>query len=110
MRQGEIGIRIMRKYKKGETSLKSHLKSEKLYAHKTIKIHHNARDIVGKSAPFKKTFQMVERVAATDATVLILGETGTGKELCARSVHNLSARKHGPFIKVDCGAIPAELI
>ncbi len=67
-------------------------------------------EIVGESAALKKALHLVERVAVTDTTVLILGETGTGKELFARAIHDLSARKHGPFIKVDCGAIAPGLI
>src|SRR5574337_1432863 len=58
----------------------------------------------------KKVFQAIEKVAATDATVLVTGETGTGKELIARAIHNLSQRKAGVLVKVNCAAIPAGLI
>jgi transcriptional regulator with GAF, ATPase, and Fis domain len=90
--------------------LKNQLQAENIYLKEEIEINHNVGEIVGKSAALKNALYLVERVAATGATVLILGETGTGKELCARAVHNLSARKGSPFIKVDCGAIPAGLI
>lgn len=90
--------------------LKNQLQAENLYLKEEIEINHNAGELVGESDALKKALHLVERVAATGATVLILGETGTGKELFARAIHDLSARKDGPFIKVDCGAIPAGLI
>lgn len=68
------------------------------------------RSLVGKSEQIQFVRKMVEQVAPTDATVLILGESGTGKEVVARNVHFLSARKDGPFIPVNCGAIPGELL
>jgi len=83
--------------------LKQELKAE-------IKLDHKFSEIIGQSAALKNALYLIERVASTDATVLILGETGTGKELFARAIHNLSPRVEGPFIKVDCGAIPAGLI
>jgi transcriptional regulator with GAF, ATPase, and Fis domain len=67
-------------------------------------------EIVGKSAALKSVLQEVSLVAPTDATVLILGETGTGKELIARAIHNQSNRSRRPFIRVNCAAIPASLI
>jgi PAS domain S-box-containing protein len=90
--------------------LKNQLQAENHYLKEEVKLCHNFGEIVGKSAALRKALYLVERVAATGATVLILGETGTGKELFARAIHDLSARKCGPFIKVDCGAIPAGLI
>ena len=90
--------------------LKSRLQAENLCLKEEVKPSHNFGEIVGESAALRKALYLVERVAATGATVLILGETGTGKELFARAVHDLSARKDAPFIKVDCGAIPAGLI
>lgn len=90
--------------------LKNQLQSENLYLDEEVKPGHNFGEIVGESAALKKALYLVERVAATGATVLILGETGTGKELFARAVHDLSQRKDGPFVKVDCGGIPAGLI
>ncbi len=67
-------------------------------------------EIVGKSAVLRATLQAVAQVAHTDATVLLLGETGTGKELFARAIHNRSRRREAPLIKVNCAAIPAALI
>ncbi len=67
-------------------------------------------EIVGESSVLTEVLAQVRTVARTDSTVLICGETGTGKELIARAVHNCSDRKHGPFIKVNCGAIPAGLL
>jgi formate hydrogenlyase transcriptional activator len=90
--------------------LKNQLLAENLYLKGEVKLSNNFGEIVGESEALKKALYLVERVAATGATVLILGETGTGKELFARAVHDLSSRKDGSFIKVDCGAIPAELI
>ena len=90
--------------------LKDRLKAENLCLKQEVKSSHNFGEIVGESAALRKALYLVERVAGTGATVLILGETGTGKELFARAVHDLSARKDAPFIKVDCGAIPAGLI
>ncbi len=90
--------------------LKNQLQAENLCLKEEVKPSHNFGEIVGESAALRKALYLVERVAATGATVLILGETGTGKELFARAVHDLSARKDAPFIKVDCGAIPGGLI
>ncbi|MDY7000857.1 MAG: sigma 54-interacting transcriptional regulator [Thermodesulfobacteriota bacterium] len=67
-------------------------------------------DIVGKSRSINKIFQIIPQVAKSEATVLLLGESGTGKELFARAIHNLSPRKKGPFVAVNCGALPGELL
>ena len=76
---------------------------------------HNERNcqfdqIVGSSPALESVLAGVERVARTDATVLVLGETGTGKELIAHAIHNLSARCERPFIKLNCAAIPFDLL
>jgi DNA-binding NtrC family response regulator len=71
---------------------------------------HNFDDIVGTSAALRAVLDQVEVVAPTDSTVLILGETGTGKELIARAVHNISGRSNRPFVKVNCAAIPSGLL
>jgi transcriptional regulator with GAF, ATPase, and Fis domain len=67
-------------------------------------------EILGSSPAMQEVFRKVQRVAATDITVLVTGETGTGKELIAREIHNRSARAKGPFISVNCGAIPENLL
>jgi formate hydrogenlyase transcriptional activator len=67
-------------------------------------------EIVGDSPPIRRVMESIEHVAATDATVLITGETGTGKELVARAIHRLSPRAHGPLVKFNCAAIPATLL
>jgi two-component system response regulator GlrR len=68
------------------------------------------RDLIGNSEPFVRVLSLLPRISARDASVLILGETGTGKEICARAIHYLSARASRPWVAVNCGAIPAELI
>jgi transcriptional regulator with PAS, ATPase and Fis domain len=79
-----------------------------------VKIPLSERDrfglLVGRSVPMRAVFAQLERTAATDSTVLLLGETGTGKEAAAESIHRASARAKGPFVVVDCGAIPQDLI
>jgi two-component system response regulator HydG len=67
-------------------------------------------DVVGSSAAMRRVYELVARVAASDASVLIHGETGTGKELVARSIHAKSLRKEGPFVAINCAAVPANLI
>jgi len=91
-------------------SLKNQLQAENSYLQEEIKRSHNFEEIIGESKPIRKVLRDIVRVAATDATVLILGETGTGKELFARAVHDRSARKTHPIIKVNCAALPTELI
>ncbi|MCZ6636438.1 MAG: sigma 54-interacting transcriptional regulator, partial [bacterium] len=75
-----------------------------------IQGEHNFEDLIGGSEAIGKVLTQVDQVASTDATVLILGETGTGKELLARAVHNRSGRKERPLVKVNCAALPSELI
>lgn len=69
-----------------------------------------SENIVGAGSGLQQVMQRVEQVAPTDATVLILGETGSGKEVIARAVHERSTRRHGPFVRVNCGAVPPDLI
>ena len=71
---------------------------------------HHGDEIIGESPALKEVLRQVEVVAPTDATVLLQGETGTGKELLARAVHQLSARRDHPFVTVNCAAIPAGLL
>ncbi len=90
--------------------LKNQLAAENKYLQEEIKLTYNFDEIVSKSAAFKKVLLHIEQVSATDATVLILGESGTGKELLARAVHNISNRSKRPLVKVNCAALPANLI
>src|SRR5215472_10306011 len=70
----------------------------------------NFEEIVGKSAALRRVLAQVQTVAPTDSTVLIYGETGTGKELIARAIHNLSPRHHNAFVKLNCDANPTALL
>jgi formate hydrogenlyase transcriptional activator len=90
--------------------LKNKLAEEKLYLEDEIRSERNFGEIIGDSPAFRKALRQVETVAPTDATVLILGETGTGKELIARSVHELSARRERTFARLNCAAIPTGLL
>ncbi|UCE07677.1 MAG: sigma 54-interacting transcriptional regulator, partial [bacterium] len=90
--------------------LKDRLHLEVLYLRREIKLNHNFNEIITKSDALTKILHKVEQVAATDSTVLIQGETGTGKELIARAIHNTSKRRNRPMIKINCAAIPPNLI
>lgn len=90
--------------------LKNRLHAENLYLQEEIRQEHNFEEIVGSSPVLMEVLRRIEIVAPTDSTVLILGETGTGKELIARAIHNRSARKDRPLVKVNCGAISAGLV
>jgi PAS domain S-box-containing protein len=89
---------------------KARLEAQNIYLQEEIKGSHNFEELIGSSSSLKKVLKNVERVAPTDSAVLITGETGTGKELIARAIHNLSPRKGRPLVKVNCAAIPAGLI
>ncbi len=86
--------------------LKDKLTQEKVYLEDEIRSELNFEEIVGNSEGLRRVLKQIETVAPTDSTVLICGETGTGKELIARAVHNLSARKTNAFVKLNCAAIP----
>jgi formate hydrogenlyase transcriptional activator len=90
--------------------LKDKLAQEKLYLEDEIRSEMNFAQIVGNSASLRKVLKRVEIVAPTDSTVLIYGETGTGKELIARAIHDLSLRRSKPFVKLNCAAIPTGLL
>jgi formate hydrogenlyase transcriptional activator len=90
--------------------LRDRLAAENAYLREEIRSEHNFEEMVGNSRALLTTLRQVEQVARTDSTVLILGETGTGKELIARAIHNRSARKDRPLVKVNCGAISAGLV
>jgi formate hydrogenlyase transcriptional activator len=89
---------------------KARLEAQNIYLQEEIKGSHNFEELIGGSTSLKKVLKNVGRVAPTDSTVLITGETGTGKELIARAIHNLSPRRGRPLVKVNCAAIPAGLI
>ena len=89
---------------------KQQLEEEKIYLKEEIETAHNHSDIVGDSSAMQKTFRLVSQVAPSDSTVLVLGETGTGKELIARAIHNGSPRRHKLMVKVNCAALPANLV
>ena len=91
-------------------TLKDQLEAEQTYLREEIKLEYNFDNIIGNSDALKYVLAKVEQVAPTDTTVLVLGETGTGKDLIARSIHEASGRKNKPLIKVDCTSLPANLI
>jgi PAS domain S-box-containing protein len=90
--------------------LRDRLNQEREYLKEEINLEHNFDDIVGESAGLRSVLREIKTVAPTNATVLIQGETGTGKELLARAIHNLSPRAERTFIKLNCAAIPAGLL
>jgi formate hydrogenlyase transcriptional activator len=92
------------------SDMKERLATEKLYLEDEIRLDHNNGNMVGEGAAFQSVLKGVQIVAPTDATVLILGETGTGKELVARAIHETSTRARRSFVKVNCAAIPASLL
>jgi formate hydrogenlyase transcriptional activator len=91
-------------------ALKNRLHAENIYLQEEIQGEHNFVEMVGSSPALLTALRQVEQVAATDSTVLILGETGTGKELIARGIHSRSARRDRPLVKVNCSAISAGLV
>jgi formate hydrogenlyase transcriptional activator len=91
-------------------SLTENLPEERISLEKEMKSSHNFEEIVGESPNLRQILAQVQTVAPSDSTVLILGETGTGKELIARAVHRMSNRSQGSFIKVNCAAIPTGLL
>ena len=96
-------------YKRIE-ELNVRLEEEKVYLEDEIRTDNRFEEIVGQSRALKATLKQLETVAPTDSTVLIYGETGTGKELLARAIHDLSARKQATFVKLNCAAIPTGLL
>jgi len=91
-------------------ALQKKLEAENVYLQEEIRKEHNFEEIVGNSPALLDVLRKVETVAPTDSTVLIMGETGCGKELIARAIHNRSKRKSRPLVKVNCGAIPTGLV
>ncbi|UCG06943.1 MAG: sigma 54-interacting transcriptional regulator [Desulfobacterales bacterium] len=90
--------------------LNAQLEAENVYLRDEVELHHKHEEIIGKSEAIRKMLSRAEQVAETDSTVLILGETGTGKELLARAIHKHSARKERQMVKVNCAALPPTLI
>ena len=86
------------------------LAKERLYLLHEIRSEHRFDEVIGSSTALKVVLQQIETVAPTDSTVLIAGETGTGKEVIARTIHNLSSRRERTFVKVNCAAIPSGLL
>jgi formate hydrogenlyase transcriptional activator len=108
---GQIAVAIENALAYQEISeLKDKLAQEKLYLEEEIRTDSGFERIIGKSAALKRVLQMVETVAPSDSTVLLLGETGTGKELIARAIHDRSRRKDRTFVKLNCAAIPTGLL
>jgi transcriptional regulator with GAF, ATPase, and Fis domain len=91
-------------------ALKNRLEAENVYLQEEIRSTHNFEEIIGNAPKLVEALERVEKVAGTDSTVLVLGETGTGKELIARAIHSRSPRKERPLVKVNCGAIPTGLV
>src|SRR5271154_6704843 len=108
---GQIAIAIENALAYHEISqLKDKLAQEKLYLEEEIRSEMNFENIIGNSPALKHVLELVETVATSDSTVLLLGETGTGKELIARAIHDRSRRKERTFVKLNCAAIPTGLL
>jgi formate hydrogenlyase transcriptional activator len=108
---GQIAIAIENAMAYHEISqLKDKLAQEKLYLEEEIRSEMNFENIIGNSSALKHVLELVETVAPSDSTVLLLGETGTGKELIARAIHDRSRRKDRTFVKLNCAAIPTGLL
>jgi formate hydrogenlyase transcriptional activator len=108
---GQIAIAVENACVYHEISqLKDKLAQEKLYLEEEIRSEMNFENIIGNSPALKHVLELVETVATSDSTVLLLGETGTGKELIARAIHDRSRRKDRTFVKLNCAAIPTGLL
>ena len=108
-KQIALAVENMRAYEE-IARLRAKLEEENRYLQEEIKSDHNFEEIVGQSPAIKEVFKAIEAVAPAGATVLITGETGTGKELAARALHHLSPRRGKALIKVNCAALPAGLV
>lgn len=107
--QVALAISNMKSYEE-IASLKARLEKENVYLQEEIRTEHNFEEIIGDSPSLRALLRRVDQVAPTDSTVLIYGETGTGKELIARAIHDRSNRKNRPLVKVNCSAISAGLV
>lgn len=92
------------------SNLTERLMEEKRYLEEELRTEYSFEEIIGESSGLKRVLKQVETVAPMDATVMVLGETGTGKELIARAIHNLSPRRDRTFVKLNCSAIPLGLL
>ncbi len=108
-RQISLALQNMTAYEE-IARLKARLEQENVYLQEEIRTEHNFEEVVGQGAAMKKVLKAVEMVAPTDVSVLILGETGTGKELVARAIHSHGLRSDKPLVKVNCATLPAGLI
>ncbi len=107
----QIAIGVDNAFEYGQiTEAKERLAEQTFYLENEIRLEHNFEEIIGNSARLKAVLDSVRIVAPADSTVLIQGETGTGKEVIARAIHNLSSRKGHAFVKVNCAAIPLGLL
>jgi formate hydrogenlyase transcriptional activator len=107
----QIAIAVENALEYGQiTEAKKRLAEQKLYLEDEIRVEQNFEEIIGKSSRLKAVLESVRIVSPVDSTVLIQGETGTGKEMIARAIHNLSPRKGQAFVKVNCAAIPSGLL
>src|SRR5215471_1287575 len=102
-------VRDLSERKRYEEALKRS-EEEKRYLEEELITAHQFEEIIGNARSLKRVLKQVETVASTDATALVLGETGSGKELIARAIHRLSPRRDQPFVKLNCSAIPAGLL
>lgn len=107
--QVALAVTNMKSYEE-VAELKARLEQENVYLQEEIRSDHNFEEITGNSDALLAVLRKVEQVAPTDSTTLIYGETGTGKELIARAIHDLSSRKNRPLVKVNCSAISAGLV
>jgi transcriptional regulator with GAF, ATPase, and Fis domain len=118
-RTAEISVAMEEAEKRKQTAetalleikkLKDQLAAERAYLQEEIKLVYNHEDIIGQSDALNYVLYKVEQIAPSDTIVLVLGETGTGKELVARAIHGLSSRKERALVKVNCAALPSNLI
>src|SRR5258707_3017441 len=108
---GQVAIAVENALTYREISgLKDKLTQEKLYLEEEIRSEMSFEQIIGTSPPLKHVLELIETVASSDSTVLLLGDTGTGKELIARAIHDHSRRKQRTFVKLNCAAIPTGLL